>query len=94
MIYFRTIEHISSSYLVGVGVEYANNQLNVGVITLNSNQLLPLVSDYSGVYGYVNISNSSYLATGRSFSVVNYVLKIPPSSLFGYNFIASKIKSF
>lgn len=83
------IEGAVSSYLVGVGVEYGEIWLDMNIFSFNRLSTLPINSG-SSIYGYLNTSNSSLQATGRSFAVLNYVLKIPPNSWYGYNLQAGK----
>jgi hypothetical protein len=88
VIHFRVIENSQSEYMLGVGVEYSQNMLTMSILAVEMLGTLPINYETS-VYGYLNTSASSSSATGRSFSVVNYVVKIPPRSLYGFNFQAS-----
>lgn len=93
MIYFQIIENIQKSYLMGVGVEYGPNLLSMSILQLSMFGQLPY-SVATSIYGYVNTSSSDLVTSGRNFSVVNYVVKIPPQSLYGYAFEASKRTDF
>lgn len=75
---------------MGVGVEYGFNMVSMSLLKMRVIGSLP-IDDQASIYGYLNTDNSSSVAMGRGFAVVNYVLKIQPNSLYGYSFEASKI---
>ena len=98
MVYF-TINNeptLTSSVYIGAAVDLDPNTIYVGQLQFNTGNSLPTASNPSPgssstrVYGYQNTSSTNSTITSRSFGLINYVLKIPPSSLYGYNFQTSR----
>lgn len=93
MIYFTVNNDptLVSPVYIGAAVDLDPNTIFVGQLQFTTGTAYPTSSmTPSSLYGYQNMSSSSTNATGFSFGVFNYVIKIPPGSLYGYNFQASK----
>lgn len=91
MIYFQLEDDpsILSANNIAVGIKYTSNQIYVGQLLFYTADALPIASaPVSSVHGYKE-NTTTIAVTGGSFSVANYVLKVPPSSSYGYNFETS-----
>lgn len=86
MIYFQLIESAQGS--VGAGVQYTSNLMFVAKLDINDDVTLPQTNAPS-VFGYMDTSSSSSQVSGRNFAISNFIIKIPPSSSYGYNIEAS-----
>lgn len=92
MIYFSLHDDptLPAQNFIGATVDIDPDTVFVGQLQFTTGGALPNASlGGPTLYGYRNTSTSNSSAAGRSFNVINYVFKIPPSSLFGYNFQTS-----
>lgn len=79
------IESQYSEYYMGVGVEYGFSWASMSLFRFVRASILPY-SSLSSIYGYFDTNSSNLLATGRNFTILNYVLKIPPNTVNGYGY--------
>lgn len=81
---------LTSSVYIGASVDLDPNTIFVGQLQFTKGLPLPIATIVPSLYGYQNTSSSNTSVTGLAFGATNYVIKIPPGSLFGYNFKTCK----
>ncbi|RNA15674.1 hypothetical protein BpHYR1_008571 [Brachionus plicatilis] len=81
---------VPSENYVSVGTKFTTDQIYIGSIKFTKSDILPMAAA-AGVHSFSNLT--SITASGSTFSPANLIVKIPPSSLFGYNLEASLITS-
>jgi len=92
VIYFRVENaQIPSGYThIAVGVSHSPTEIIVSQLNYTIGSLVPSSSPAQNeLHRYIESNNN---VIGGSFAVSNAFLKIKPSSSFGFNFDASKIK--
>lgn len=78
---------LTTQNYIGAAVDLDPNTVYVGQLLFTNGLYLPQSSMTTGsLYGYQNTAASNTTVTGRSFATIDYVIKIPPGSLYGYNF--------
>lgn len=77
---------LTSQNYIGATIDFDPNTVYVGQLLFTTGTSLPTTSPaVNSIYSYVDTSTSNLTITGRSFGVINFVIKIPPSSLYGFN---------
>jgi hypothetical protein len=95
VIYFKLENDptLTTQNYIGVAVDLDPDTIYIGQILFNTGSILPLASATSA-YGFVNTTTTNTSVLGQQFALSNFVMKITPSSLNAYNFVASTVCEF
>lgn len=79
--------NVPTDNYISVGTRFTLDQIYIGSLKFTKSAVQLPSSPATGVHSFIN--QTSISTTGSTFAPANLIVKIPPSSLFGYNFEAS-----